>query len=270
MEKIVLTQEKETLLIPLFGKAKEMKKDSPILVDRKAVQILDQIEYDFSLLKIPEKTNILMSLRAKLIDSFVSDFLSTNKESVALHLGCGLDSRYHRIGNSYVDWYDIDFEEVIDIRRLFFHETTNYHLISSSVTEDNLLEKIPIGKKRNIVIAEGLFMYLKEDDIKSLIVMLKNKLGSYTLIFDAFSVYSAKKVRNHPSIKKTGALIQWGIDNPNELENWKMDIKLINEQYFTSNDEIKNLGFGIRTMFKIANQFQFIKKAHRLLVYKVG
>ncbi len=100
MEKIVLTQEKETLLIPLFGKAKEMNKESPILIDRKAVEILDQIEYDFSLLNIPEKTNILMSIRAKLIDNFVRNFLSINQDSVALHLGCGLDSRYHRIENT--------------------------------------------------------------------------------------------------------------------------------------------------------------------------
>lgn len=135
MQKIVLTQEKETLLIPLFGKAKEMKKDSPILVDRKAVEILNQIEYDFSSLKIPEKTNRLTSLRAKLIDNFVRDYLSTNQDSAAIHLGCGLDSRYDRIGNTYVDWYDIDFPEVIDIRKLFFPETAKYHLIPSSVNQ---------------------------------------------------------------------------------------------------------------------------------------
>jgi len=76
-------------------------------------------------LKISEKTNILMCIRAKLIDSFVRDFLSKNSGSVALHLGCGLDSRYNRIENSNVDWYDVDFEEVIDIRRHFYKETDN-------------------------------------------------------------------------------------------------------------------------------------------------
>lgn len=270
MEKIVLTQEKETLLIPLFGKAKEMKKDSPILVDRKAVEILDQIEYDFSELKIPDKTNILMSLRAKLIDNTVRDFLSTSHDSTVLHLGCGLDSRYHRIENSYVDWYDIDFKEVIDIRKLFYEETAKYHLIPSSVLEDSLYDKIPAGKQQNIVIAEGLFMYLREDDIKKLLERLKEKLGSYVLIFDAFSVYSAKKVGQHPSLKKTGAVIQWGLDKPEDLTKWGIDIELIDEQYFTSNNEIRNLNIGMRIMYKIASLFRFVKKAHRLLVYKVN
>ncbi len=227
MDKVVLTREKETLLIPLFGKAKESTKDRPILVDRKAVEIVNRIDYDFTLLKIPEKTNVMMCLRAKLIDNFVKDFLEKDGKGAALHLGCGLDSRYDRVGNSAVDWYDVDFEEVIDIRRQFYKETDRYHLIGSSVTESGWLKEIPTGKNQYIVIAEGMFMYLQEDEIKMLIRKLKDRIGSYTLIFDAFSVYTARKVRNHPSLKKTGAVIQWGIDDPGELAKWGMGIQFI-------------------------------------------
>lgn len=270
MDKIVLTEEKETLLIPLFGKAKENEKKHPILVDKKAAEIVSQIDYDFNSLKIPEKTNTMMCLRAKLIDNFVEDFLSKNNESVALHLGCGLDSRYNRIENSDVDWYDVDFEDVIDIRRHFYQESTNYHLIASSVTEQRWLEKIPANKEHYIVIAEGLFMYLKEDEIKTLISRLKERIGSYTLIFDAFSIYTAKKVKNQPSIKKTGAVIHWGIDNPEELIKWETGIQFIEEQYFTSNEEIEKLGLPTRIMYKLANLFNAAKKAHRLLIYRIS
>ena len=68
MEKIVLKEEKETLLIPLAGKALESKKENPILNDKKAIEIVDQIDYDFNSLKIPEKTNIMLCIRANLID----------------------------------------------------------------------------------------------------------------------------------------------------------------------------------------------------------
>lgn len=269
MDKIVLTEEKETLLIPLYGKAKESEKKEPILIDKKAVEIVNQIDYDFKSLKIPEKTNIMMCLRAKLIDNFVKSFLEKDNESAALHLGCGLDSRYNRIGDKSVDWYDIDFKEVIDIRKLFFTETDNYHLIPSSVTENEWLGEISVDKKQYIVIAEGLFMYLKEDEIKALLSNLKNQIGSYTLIFDAFSVFTAKRVKNHPSIKKTGAAVHWGIDNPEEFTKWGMGIRLIEEKYFTSNEEIENLDAGTRIMFRIANLFSAAKKAQRLLIYRV-
>jgi O-methyltransferase involved in polyketide biosynthesis len=270
MDKIILSEEKETLLIPLFGKARESKKKSPLLVDKKAIEIIDQIDYDFTSLKIPEKTNVMMCLRAKFIDNFVKDYLGRNYESIALHLGCGLDSRYNRIKNCYVDWYDVDFPEVIDIRRRFYEETDHYHLIGSSVTEQAWLENIPMGKEKYIVIAEGLFMYLKENEIKQLVKRLTERLGNFNLIFDAFSTFAAKKVKNHPSIKKTGAVVHWGIDNPEELESWGPQIRFVDEKYFTANKEIENLDFGTRTAFKIANLFPIARKAHRILIFQVG
>lgn len=269
MNKIVLTGEKETLLIPLYGKAKEYEKKNPILIDKKAVEIVNQIDYNFNSLKIPEKTNLMMCLRARIIDNFVENFLENSTDSVVIHLGCGLDSRYNRINNYNADWYDVDFKEVIDLRRNFYKETERYHLISSSVTEDEWLRGLPKGKTNYIVIAEGLFMYLNEDDIKSLIKNFKDTIGDFTLIFDAFSDFAAKKMKNHPSIKKTGATIQWGVDNTQELINWGMGIHLIKEQYFTSNEVIENLGTSMRVIFKLANLFPIAKNAQRILSYRI-
>ncbi len=270
MEKISLSKEMETLFIPLFGKARESMKKSPILIDNKATEIIDQIDYDFTSLKIPEKTNIMMCLRAKLIDDFVKNYLERSNGSVALHLGCGLDSRYDRIGNSRVDWYDVDFPKVITIRRRFYEETNHYHLIGSSVTDHAWMEKVPSGKGKYIVIAEGLFMYLTESEIKLLVKKLTERLGNFTLVFDAFSVFAAKKVKDHPSIRKTGAVVHWGIDNPKELENWGPRIRLVDEKYFTANKEIEKLDFGTRAAFKIANVFHIARNAHRVLIYQVG
>jgi len=266
MNKIVLKEEKETLLIPLLGKSKK----NPILTDIKAAEIVDQINYDFDSLKISEKTNIMMCIRAKLIDDYVKKFLSDNKNSVALHLGCGLDSRYYRIKNNNVDWYDIDFREVIDIRQNFFSENTKYHMIASSVTESEWMEKIPQNGDNYIIIAEGLLMYLKESEIKQLLERLKKKIGVYTLIFDAYSVLTANTANMHPSLKKTGAKINWGINNPQDLENWRLGIKFDGEKYFTDYEEINKLSSITRIMFKIADLFSAAKKAHRLLIYKVS
>lgn len=71
----------------------ENRKNDPLLVDKKAVEIANKINYNFKSLKIPEKTNIMMCLRAKLIDNFVSDFLSNSNEVVALHLRAPMEIR---------------------------------------------------------------------------------------------------------------------------------------------------------------------------------
>ncbi len=266
---ILLDKEKETLLIPLYGKAIESKKKSPIIFDTKAIEIVEKIDYDFKSLKIPGKTNTMMCLRAKLFDNFVIDFLKQKNKSIVLHLGCGLDSRFERINNSEVDWYDLDFKEVIDIRQNFFLVSEKYHLIASSVMAPEWIDKIPIGEEYYLVIAEGLFMYLKEDEIKTLLSSIKKRIGSYTLIFDAYSVYTAKRVKNHPSIKKTGAKIFWGIDNPNELSNWDSNIRFIKDIVFTSNEEIEKMDLGTKLIYKIANLFPIVRNAQRILIYTI-
>ncbi|MCF8395676.1 MAG: class I SAM-dependent methyltransferase [Melioribacteraceae bacterium] len=267
---ITLEKEKETLLIPLYGKAMESRKKRPVLTDNKAVEIVSKIDFDFSSLKIPGKTNTMMCLRAKLFDNFVKDYLNTYQESTALHLGCGLDSRYDRINNPNVDWHDLDYKEVIEIREKFFPETEKYHLIPSSVTDLKWLEKVPVTKKPYIVIAEGLFMYLREEEIKTLLMALKNKIGQYTLIFDAYSVLTSKRVKNHPSVKKTGAEIHWGLDDPKRLCYWDSGIKLEKQIYFTSNEEIEKLGFATRIAYKTAHLFPMARNAHRILVYSTN
>jgi len=266
---IKLDKEKETLLIPLYGKAIESKKSKPVLKDNNAVEIVSKIDFDFSSLKIPSKTNTMMCLRAKLFDNFVTEFFKLYHECTVLHLGCGLDSRYNRINNPNVDWYDLDYKEVIDIRRKFFSETEKYHLIPSSVTDLKWLEKVS-SSDNNIVVAEGLFMYLKEEEIKELLLAIRSKIGVYTLIFDTYSVLTSKRVKNHPSIKRTGAEIRWGLDDPKEICNWDSGIKLGKQIYLTSNDEIQNLDYGTRLTYKIAHLFRIARNAQRILVYNIS
>jgi O-methyltransferase involved in polyketide biosynthesis len=92
-QKIRLTEERETLLVPLFSKAAQSQGPRPILVDPKAEEILEHIEYDFEDQGIPKQTLITLAMRAKKLDSYVRDYLHRSDGPVVLHLGCGLDSR---------------------------------------------------------------------------------------------------------------------------------------------------------------------------------
>lgn len=266
---ISLDKEKETLWIPLYGKARESQKKSPILKDPKAEEIIGRIDLDFKSLNIPEKTNTMMCLRAKLFDNYVRNFLDKSGHTVVIHLGCGLDSRYDRIQQTHVQWFDLDFEEVISLRKKFYSESETYHLIPSSVTDKSWIESIPTGYDDYLVIAEGLFMYLREAEIKTLLRALKERIGRYTLIFDAFSTYTAKRISRHPSLKKTGASIQWGIDDPDHLTTWDPHIRWEKEIWLTSNEEIQHLNMITRLIYKIAHLFPMVRKAHRILVYSV-
>jgi O-methyltransferase involved in polyketide biosynthesis len=85
-EKVLLTEAQETLLVPLYSKATESKRPDPIFVDTKAQEILSSVEYDFSKLKVPRKTEITLCIRAKKLDDYTREFLDRYPESVVLHL----------------------------------------------------------------------------------------------------------------------------------------------------------------------------------------
>jgi O-methyltransferase involved in polyketide biosynthesis len=100
-EKIRLTPEQETLLITFYSKA--LGCPDSLFADEKSREILEQIDYDFSQLKVPVGTRLTVCIRAKKIDDYVRGFLADHPKGFVLHLGCGLDSRYTRVDNGDVD-----------------------------------------------------------------------------------------------------------------------------------------------------------------------
>jgi O-methyltransferase involved in polyketide biosynthesis len=264
-EKVLLTREGETLLIPLYSKATESRRPNPIFVDEKAQEILDAIEYDFERLKIPRKTTISLCIRAKKLDEYTRGFLASHPEGVVLHLGCGLDSRCVRVKRGNAEWYDLDMPKVIELRRKLYEETPTYHMIPSSVTDFGWMDAVSPGGRPVLVIAEGLLMYLSEPDVRALILRLKEAFPGCELACDVYSVMTAKRAKGISSLKETGATIRWGIDDPRAIEAWAPGIQLKEEWYFAHAGEVSKLGLGYRLAFRLAGLFKVANRAHRIL-----
>ena len=266
-EKISLTKEQETLLIPLYSKAQ----DNPVLVDEKARQILEGIEYDFRQLKIPQKTQVTLRMRAKQLDAYTRDFISDHPDALILHLGCGLDSRCLRVPRAQSLWFDLDLPDVIELRRRFYPESETYHMLASSVTDLPWVDRVAPEGRPVFVVAEGLMMYLHESEVKALVLCLHRKYPGCSLVFDAFSKMTADRIRAHPSLQKTGASVHWGIDDPHEIENWaegdRRGIHLKEEWFFSQSPDLDRLGWFYRWMFHLTGSILAIQRAQRLLYY---
>jgi len=272
-QKIRLAAEKETLLVPLFSKAAESSRPHPILVDPKAQEILQHIDYAFEDLDIPRQTLITLAMRAKKLDSWVSDHLRRSDDPVVVQLGCGLDSRVLRVGFDRGAcegaWYDVDYPDVIELRRRFFDETACYHMIPSSVAERGWLDRVAEASGPACIVAEGLLMYLHEEEVKRLFLDLQSRLPGSEIVFDAFSRLTAKSANRHPSIKKTGAHIYWGIDDSRQIETWGPGIRLLDEWYFSESEDISRLAFRDRLLFRTVGMVGMVKRAHRILRFRL-
>jgi O-methyltransferase involved in polyketide biosynthesis len=216
--KVSLTQEKETLLITLFAKAGESHLPDSLLSDTLAAETVQRIEYDFARLKVSRDLMVGMAIRARTLDDWVRTFIAAKPDATVLHLGCGLDTRVFRVNPSQsVHWFDVDYPEVIALRRRLYPERAGYTLIGSSVVEPAWLEQVPADKPA-MVVAEGLTMYLREEEVQHLFTAITTRLPSGEAAFDAFSRLGVWVVQRQRSVRATGATLHWGIDDPRELE----------------------------------------------------
>ena len=264
--KISLTPEQETLLIPLYAKGQP---ENPLFFDSQAQAILNQVDYDFSRLQVPYKTVVLLCQRAKKLDAATRAFLAECPASVVLHLGCGLDGRFGRVDNGQVEWYDLDMPPVIDLRRRFYPKNERYHLLASSVTELGWTDQVAATGRPVLAVAEGLLMYLDEEDVRRLVLRLREAFPGCRLMADVFSRMTARSAANHPSLKQTGARLAWGLDDAREVERWAQGIRLTEEWYFTQDPDLSRLGAGYRLAYKLAGAFDMVRKAHRIVGYQL-
>lgn len=109
----------ETLLVPLWARAVEAKHPDPIIKDVKAAEIMQEIEYDFAKLDGEWPTQISVVVRTELLDRATEAFINRHPDAVIINIGCGLDTRFSRLDNGKVQWYDLDLPEVINTRQHF-------------------------------------------------------------------------------------------------------------------------------------------------------
>jgi len=231
--------------------------------------ILSQVDYDFTRLHVPYKTVILVCQRAKKLDAVVREFLFEHPEAIVVQLGCGLDSRFWRVDNGKVSWYDLDMQPVIELRRQFFGESERYQLLATSVTDLDWMNAVKAEGKPVLVVAEGLLMYLDEADVKRLLLRLHETFPGCRSVADVFSRMAARSATNHPSLKSTGANLGWGIDDPRELESWVPGIRFLEEWYFTDDPDLARLNFGYRLAYRLAGAFKMVQRAHRIVYYQL-
>lgn len=266
---VKLSSVNETLFIPLYGKAL-MSKGNKIIKDKKAEQIINSINYDFSNLKVAKKIQIFMSLRAAIIDDYTDYFIKKNPGSIVLHLGCGLDSRVKRVNRQAKYWYDLDFSNVIEIKKNYFYEDDNYKMIGSSVMDFNWMNKVEYSGEPVLVIAEGLLMYLSDDEVKNLLTALKRKFTGAEIIFDAFSKLTVRFSKYQPSLSKTKAKILWGFDNPSDVEGLDGGIKHLHTLYLNDDKRIQSLEGYYKFMFNLTKNIKTAREAQRIFVFKLG
>ncbi|MEM6843990.1 MAG: class I SAM-dependent methyltransferase [Bacteroidota bacterium] len=220
----------ETLLLPLWGRATEAEKPKPRLVDKKAIEIIKSLGYDFSTMN---KTQSISQhgwvTRSLLIDRKINEFLKEHPEGTVVNVGCGLETNFTRVDNGKMLFYNLDLPDVIELRKSFFEDSERCKSIASSFLDTRWFDEIEV-KDGLLCVAGGVLYYRNEAEVKEFFRAAADRFKECDFYFDSLSP-QAMNFAKKAVIKKGGMGMSmdggWGLKPIKSLETWDKRFKVI-------------------------------------------
>jgi methyltransferase (TIGR00027 family) len=256
----------QTMLATFYAKALDADLEKPILGDRFAKEIVDRIDYDWKKTAITATNSPSVTTRTAHFDNWARQFLAVHPEAVVLHLGCGLDARFFRLDpGPGVEWYDVDYPGVIELREQLYPTRDHYHVVAASVTDPSWFAEIPRDRPM-LMIGEGLTMYLTPEDGIALLRRVAAHAPSGELQFDAFNRLGIKLQWTNTVVRRAGATLHWGIDGPDDILKTVPGVRLLAWVSALESDDFARVPWYYRatlTLMKLVPVLRYMAQYHR-------
>lgn len=222
----------ETMLQTLYARAKESQKPNHKIYDAKAIEIVEQMDYDFS---AADKDTVMSGgvvARTIVLDRMVKNYIAKHPETTVVNIACGMDTRFYRVDNGKVSWYNIDLPVTMAVRERYIQECDRVHNIAVSAMDECWGKQIPNETNTALVIVEGLSMYLSADDVRQILSIINHRFSHATVFMEILNpVFIKKNVEK--SISQSGAVFTWGAQSGEKLVHlapefsWQGDRSLV-------------------------------------------
>ncbi len=271
-----LTPAQESLFLTLGSRALDSRLPHPFLGDSTADAIVAKTGYPLE--RFPQLgTKVLdqrskvfdVAVRTKIMDDMVRQFVRRHPNAVVLDLGAGLDDRFTRIEPpAGVDWYDVDYPEVIELRRKVLPHFENAHGVGADLTDPRWLDDIP-DHRPAMIVADGLMLFLTQDEFLSLLRRLTARFPSGELVLNAYTswaMWTFKRSRAMAPI--AGGIANPGLNDPKKLEKWVSGLTLVDELLLTRTAEVAELPRVARWSFRLAARSAILSRMMTTVVLR--
>jgi O-methyltransferase involved in polyketide biosynthesis/precorrin-6B methylase 2 len=244
-----LTPAQESLFLTQGGRALDSRLPRPFLGDTMADEIITRIGYDLSKFPTISTTRVdprvkvfEIAVRAKRLDEVVRRFVLRHPDAVVLDLGAGLDGRVFRVEPPpTVDWYDVDFPQVIALRSQVLPKLANVRSIGADVAEPNWLDELPADRPA-VIVADGLGAFLTSHDFVVLLNRLIDHFPSGELAFNAYTTYAIWLLKHSRAMAAiAGDVVNPGFNDPRLPEGWVDGLELVEEMFLSRAPEVVKL-----------------------------
>ncbi|MEM7278111.1 MAG: class I SAM-dependent methyltransferase [Pseudomonadota bacterium] len=223
----------ETLLLPLLSRAVETARPNGLLKDPLAVEIVEQLDYDFS--KWLGQGNMSQGcVRTRLFDEIALQFLDTNPDGVIVEIGCGLNTRFERIDNGRATWFELDLPDSLALRRQFFEDQPRRTMIAGSVFDEDWMDPVLKIDKPTLFLSEAVIIYFEEPQVKQAIVQIAKRFPNSWLATDICTSKLTTPEVQKKQMERLGisSWFKWGCDDPKSVESWHPGIEFLESQTY--------------------------------------
>jgi len=208
----------------------------------------------------------IVATRAATFDQLTTGYLADYPNATVLHVGCGMDSRAFRVNPSAsVQWFDVDYPDVIDLRRQLFPERNAYRLIGAPLGDLRWLDQVPQDRPA-LLIAEGVLMYLSEAEVRALLSALVGHFPGGMMIFDVVHPMILKRVGSN--VGGTGATYKWALDDPQDIKQLEPKLELIKEFRMHELVGFSRFALLIRTILRVQEVSPALRRMNRMVIYR--
>jgi O-methyltransferase involved in polyketide biosynthesis len=213
----------ETLLLTVYLRAKESARGDGIITDRFAEDWVGRMEYDFAKFDKDRLSQVGVACRTEILDEIVSRFLTKNPDGIIVNLGAGLCTRFQRVDNGSLSWFELDVPQAIDLRKKFTSAAPpRYRYLEKSAFDytwlDDVAEVAGQNKGSVLIIAEGVLMYFEENEVKELFRQIRSHFPQAEIVTDTMPKCSTRmSIKHHKSVSQTQARFKWGLGKTSEL-----------------------------------------------------
>ena len=255
----------KTLYIPLYGKALVSKKGI-ILSDKKAEQIWSEEGFRLKGKSRSKWLAYFMAMRAAVFDRWLKDEITKDNNAVVVHIGCGMDSRIQRVGAMGHLWYDIDFEDVIRLRRKYFCDDEHYRMLAGDLRDPEWLSEIPENRNA-VIVLEGISMYLKAEELQEFMRTAGRRFQKISLLMDCYTERGSRATKYKNPVNDVGVTITYGTDDPKVFEKGT-GFCFVRQHNMTPDEMIDELRGAEHFIFKRLFGGSFSKSIYRMYEYQ--
>jgi O-methyltransferase involved in polyketide biosynthesis len=109
--------------------------------------------------------------------------------------------------------------------------------LATSVFETDWMDAIRPTSPPPLIVAEGVLAYFTEDQVRRLVLVLRERFPSAELITDAYSPFMVWTHNRELRANRVEARLRWALKHPRDPQAWAPGIRLLREYHFFDQPE---------------------------------